>query len=214
MKIIHHIILITIKMMIKRRTHGLKRLAVTAVFIFFICLSLQTEVRAEPGSPARFQTLIESIASEYGLEASLIHSIIRTESNYNPYAVSPKGAVGLMQLMPETAERYGVKNLYDPRQNIIGGVKYLKELMRLYDRKIDYVLAAYNAGHNAVKKYGGIPPFPETRRFIQKVKTTYPKTARKKRTKIYKYYDDSGRVVFTNSQVLYSENKKSRENDR
>lgn len=200
--------------MIKRRTHGLKRLVVTAVFIFFACLSLQTESRAEPGSPARFQTLIESIAAEYGLEASLIHSIIRTESNYDPYAVSPKGAVGLMQLMPDTAERYGVKNLFDPRQNIIGGVKYLKELMRLYDRKIDYVLAAYNAGHNAVKKYGGIPPFPETRRFIQKVKTTYPRTTLKKKSKIYKYYDDSGRVVFTNSHVLYSENKKSRENDK
>ncbi len=178
---------------------------------FFGCLALlflQIEARGDSGSPQRFDSLIESMADEYGLEVSLIHSIIRTESNYDPNAVSSKGAVGLMQLMPETAQRYGVRNLYDPKQNIEGGVKYLKELMNLFDGKTDYVLAAYNAGINAIKKYGGVPPFPETRRFIKKVKATYPNSTMRNRKKIYKYYDDEGRVVFTNSRVLYMKNKK------
>ncbi|MGD2246322.1 MAG: lytic transglycosylase domain-containing protein [Candidatus Aminicenantes bacterium] len=179
--------------------------------VFFVCLalpSLQIEARVESGFPQRFDSLIESVADEYGLEVSLIHSIIRTESNYDPNAVSTKGAVGLMQLMPETAQRYGVRDLYDPKQNIEGGVKYLKELMNLFNGKTDYVLAAYNAGINAIKKYGGVPPFPETRRFIEKVKATYPNSTIRNRKKIYKYYDDEGRVVFTNSRVLYAQNKK------
>ena len=186
----------------------LRTIGTAAVFVCLVFLSLRIEVQAEPGSPQRFDALIESVAEEYGLEAALIHSIIRTESNYDPHAVSSKGAVGLMQLMPETAKRYGVRNLYDPRQNIEGGVKYLKDLMNLFEGKTDHVLAAYNAGHNAIKKYGGIPPFPETRRFIEKVKTTYKNSTIRNRKKIYKYYDDKGRVIFTNSRVLYSQNKR------
>ena len=186
----------------------LRTIGTTAVFVSLVFLSVRIEVQAEPGSQQRFDALIESVAEEYGLEAALIHSIIRTESNYDPHAVSAKGAVGLMQLMPETAKRYGVRNLYDPRQNIEGGVKYLKDLMNLFEGKTDHVLAAYNAGHNAIKKYGGIPPFPETRRFIEKVKTTYQNSTIRNRKKIYKYYDDKGRVIFTNSRVLYSQNKR------
>jgi hypothetical protein len=119
-----------------------------------------------------------------------------------------------MQLMPETAKRYGVRDIYNPRENIEGGVKYLKYLMDLYNSKTDYVLAAYNAGHNAIKKYGGIPPFPETRRFIEKVKATYPNSTIRDRKKIYKYYDDSGRVVFTNSRILYSLNKSKNQKNK
>lgn len=185
-----------------------KFFGVTAVFVLMASLFMETPVQAESTYPGKFDALIESIAKDYGLESSLIHSIIRTESNYDPNAVSSKGAIGLMQLMPETAEKYGVKDLYDPRQNILGGVKYLRDLISSFGRSTDYVLAAYNAGHNAIKKYGGIPPFPETRRFIQKVKTTYPHSTIRSRTKIYKYYDDSGRVVFTNSRLLYSQNRK------
>ena len=121
-------VLIIKKMMKKIVPLRLKTIGTTAFFVCLAFLSLQIEARAEPGSPQRFDSLIESVAEEYGLEASLIHSIIRTESNYDPNAVSSKGAVGLMQLMPETAKRYGVRNLYDPRQNIEGGVKYLKDL--------------------------------------------------------------------------------------
>ncbi len=186
----------------------LKIFRVTALVVLMAFFFLKTPVQAASGYSGRFDSLIESIAKDYGLEPSLIHSIIRTESDYDPNAVSSKGAVGLMQLMPETAEKYGVEDLYDPRQNILGGVKYLRDLINSFDRKTDYVLAAYNAGHNAIKKYGGIPPFPETRRFIQKVKATYPHSTIRSRSRIYKYYDDSGRVVFTNSRLLYSQNKK------
>jgi soluble lytic murein transglycosylase-like protein len=207
--------LIIKKMMKKPEALRLKIFGATALFVLVVFLSLETPVQAESGYPGRFDALIDSIAKDYGLESSLIHSIIRTESDYDPNAVSSKGAVGLMQLMPETAEKYGVRDLYDPRQNILGGVKYLRDLINSFDRKTDYVLAAYNAGHNAIKKYGGIPPFPETRRFIQKVKTTYPHSTIRNRTKIFKYYDDSGKVVFTNSRLLYSQNKnKNRENEK
>ncbi len=207
--------LIIKKMMKKPEALRLKIFGATTLFVLVVFLSLETPVQAESGYPGRFDALIDSIAKDYGLESSLIHSIIRTESDYDPNAVSSKGAVGLMQLMPETAEKYGVRDLYDPRQNILGGVKYLIDLISSFDRKTDYVLAAYNAGHNAIKKYGGIPPFPETRRFIQKVKTTYPHSTIRNRTKIFKYYDDSGKVVFTNSRVLYSQNKKkNRENEK
>lgn len=200
--------LITKKMMKKPEALRLKIFGVTVFFLLVASLFMETPVQANSGYPDRFDVLIESIARDYGLESSLIHSIIRTESNYDPNAVSSKGAVGLMQLMPETAEKYGVRDLYNPRQNIVGGVKYLRDLINSFDRKTDYVLAAYNAGHNAIKKYGGVPPFPETKRFIQKVKATYPHSTIRNRTKIYKYYDDSGRVVFTNSSLLYSQNKK------
>lgn len=184
-----------------------KLFSFTVLMGCLVFLSLCPDVLAETQPPTKYDSIIRSIATNYGLEPALIHSIIRTESNYNPDAVSSKGAVGLMQLMPETAERYGVRDLYDPRENIEAGVRHLKYLMDLYDRKTDYVLAAYNAGHNAIKKYGGIPPFPETRRFIEKVKATYPNPTIRDRKKIYKYYDDSGRVVLTNSRILYSLNK-------
>lgn len=192
-----------------------KIFGILAFLVVAALLLLETPVQAESGDPGRFNALIESVAKDYGLESSLIHSIIRTESNYDPHAVSSRGAVGLMQLMPETAEKYGVRDLYDPRQNIVGGVKYLRDLINSFGRKTDYVLAAYNAGHNAVIKYGGIPPFPETKRFIQKVRTTYPHSTIRNRTRIYKYYDHSGRVVFTNSRLLYSQNKKEdRKNEK
>jgi hypothetical protein len=200
-------------MMTKSAMLRFKLFSFTALLVFFVLLSLCPDVQAKPQPPTKYDSIIRSIAANYGLEPTLIHSIIRTESNYDPDAVSPKGAKGLMQLMPETAERYGVRDIYNPRENIEGGVKYLKYLMDLYNKKTDYVLAAYNAGHNAIKKYGGIPPFPETRRFIEKVKATYPNSTIRDRKKIYKYYDDSGRVVFTNSRILYSLNKtKSQKN--
>jgi hypothetical protein len=186
----------------------------TAFLVWFAFSFLCSDVQAETQPPTKYDSIIRSIAANYGLEPTLIHSIIRTESNYDPDAVSPKGAMGLMQLMPETAKRYGVRDIYNPRENIEGGVKYLKYLMDLYNGKTDYVLAAYNAGHNAIKKYGGIPPFPETRRFIEKVKATYSNSTIRDRKKIYKYYDDSGRVVFTNSRILYSLNKSKNQKNK
>ncbi|MFC2168701.1 lytic transglycosylase domain-containing protein [Acidobacteriota bacterium] len=119
----------------------------------------------------RYDQIIRKMAQKYNVDPELIHSIIRAESNYDSRAVSPKGAVGLMQLMPDTAKEYGVIDRYDPEDNIEGGVKLLKDLIRTYDQKDDLVLAAYNAGSEAVKKHKGVPPFPETVQYIQRVKS-------------------------------------------
>lgn len=113
--------------------------------------------------------LIERIATEHGVEVSLVHSVIRAESNYNPRAVSPKGAQGMMQLIPATARRFGVSNVFDPEQNILGGVKYLRFLLDYYSGDYPKVIAAYNAGEAAVDKFHGIPPYAETQEYVLRV---------------------------------------------
>lgn len=125
-------------------------------------------------------SLVDSIAAEQGVEESLVHSVIRAESNYNPYAVSAKGALGIMQLIPATARRFGVSDLFDPRENIRGGVKYLKFLLDYYQGDYPKAIAAYNAGEAAVDKYQGIPPYPETRNYVYQVARNL-KDARQKR---------------------------------
>jgi soluble lytic murein transglycosylase-like protein len=107
--------------------------------------------------------------------------------------------------MPDTAVQYGVKNVFDPRDNIEGGVKYLKDLIRLFSGRTDLVLAAYNAGQHAVKKYNGIPPYPETKNYIKKIMRDfgYNKEYIKRKTVIYKYYDERGKLVLTNNRALY-----------
>ncbi len=105
-----------------------------------------------------YDPVVRKVAQKHGVEPNLIHAIIRAESNYDSFAVSEKGAMGLMQLMPATAKAYGVNNFCDPEENIEGGTKYLKDLIKLYGGKTNFVLAAYNAGQEAVKKYKGIPP--------------------------------------------------------
>jgi len=185
----------------------LKIFASFSFLLFIVLFPLKTDAQVEPQQNKKYDKIIKTIATKYYLEASLIHSIIRTESNYDPHCVSSKGALGLMQLMPDTARIYGVRNPFNPRDNIEGGVRYLRDLIELYNRKTKYVLAAYNAGQTAVKKYGGIPPYPETRNYIEKVMVSYPKLFIKTRTKVYKYQDSSGRVVFTNCHYLYSLNK-------
>jgi soluble lytic murein transglycosylase-like protein len=185
------------------------------LLFLIILLPLQTAAQGEPPQNKKFDDIIKEVAKKYDLEASLIHSIIRTESDYDPHCVSTKGALGLMQLMPETARAYGVGNPFKPRDNIEGGVRYLKDLINLYDRRTRFVLAAYNAGQTAVKKYGGIPPYPETRRYIEKVMTSYPESLIKEtKTKVYVYQDSSGRVVFTNSHYLYSSNKEKNKSNK
>lgn len=112
---------------------------------------------------------VERIAEENQLSASLVHSVIQVESNYDANAVSPKGALGLMQLIPSTARRFGVLNVFDPADNIQGGARYLKHLLGLYKGDQALALAAYNAGEGAVSRYGGVPPFPETQGYVAKV---------------------------------------------
>jgi soluble lytic murein transglycosylase-like protein len=109
---------------------------------------------------------IERIARVHRLDPKLIHSIIKVESNYNPLAVSPKGALGLMQLVPGTARRFGVGNIFNPLQNIEGGAKYLRYLLDLHDENYALALASYNAGEGAVAQYGGIPPYRETQNYV------------------------------------------------
>jgi len=126
----------------------------------------------EPGIAAvttELVALVDRIALEHGVEESLVHSVIRAESNYNPYAVSPRGALGIMQLIPATAKRFGVNDTFDPLQNIEGGVKYLKFLLDYYRGDYTKAIAGYNAGEAAVDKYNGVPPYEETRHYVSRV---------------------------------------------
>jgi len=129
------------------------------------------ETEAEPAPlPTGINEAVERIASEHSLPPQLIHSVIKVESNYNPYAVSVKGAQGLMQLIPDTAHRFGVRDAFNPVENIQGGAKYLRYLLDLYDGNYPLALAAYNAGEAAVAKYGGIPPYAETQNYVTQVR--------------------------------------------
>jgi soluble lytic murein transglycosylase-like protein len=125
--------------------------------------------------PSGINELVESIAAQHDLSPQLIHAVIKTESNYNTHAISPKGALGLMQLIPSTARRFGVDHVFDPVENIQGGARYLKYLLELYDNDYPLALAAYNAGEAAVARYNGIPPFPETLNYVVQVKNNLQK---------------------------------------
>jgi soluble lytic murein transglycosylase-like protein len=125
--------------------------------------------KARLAPSATVNKLVDSIARQHDLEPSLVDSVIRVESNYNANAVSPAGAMGLMQLIPSTARRFGVGDTFHPQQNIEGGVRYLKYLMELYHGDERLALAAYNAGEGAVAKYKGIPPYPETQNYVYQV---------------------------------------------
>jgi soluble lytic murein transglycosylase-like protein len=118
----------------------------------------------------RLSPLIDRAAAESRLRPALIHAVVRAESAYRHDAISSKGAVGLMQLMPATAERYGVSNSMDPAQNLRGGSEYLRDLLQMFDNDLQLALAAYNAGENAVIRYGNkIPPYAETQGYVRKV---------------------------------------------
>lgn len=117
--------------------------------------------------------LIRRHARHYGLSPQLVQAVVQVESGYNPKALSRKGAMGLMQLMPETAAELGVENPYDPNENIWGGTRYLKQQLNRFSGDLALALAAYNAGPGAVQRHGAIPPYPETQRYVEKVFTLY-----------------------------------------
>lgn len=119
---------------------------------------------------ARYDKVVEEVSRAYGLESALLHAVISVESSYNPKAVSKQGAAGLMQLMPGTAKRYGVADAFDPVQNLRGGANYLRDLLKLFDSDVSLALAAFNAGEDAVMKYGNrIPPYRETLQYVPRV---------------------------------------------
>jgi soluble lytic murein transglycosylase-like protein len=161
-----------------------------------------------PALSTHYDPIIRKIAARYaGIDPALVHSIIVVESAYDRFAVSDKGAQGLMQLMPETAKDYGVKNAFNAWENIEGGIKYLNDLLQTYPNRLDLVLAAYNAGRSAVAKYNGVPPYPETRDYVEKVtrvKTSLQPLAASaaRKTTITSYRDKDGKMRVTNVVIL------------
>jgi soluble lytic murein transglycosylase-like protein len=125
------------------------------------------------GRYSRYDEHIRQAATLYQIPEQLVRAVIKVESDYDPRAVSYAGARGLMQLMPETAERLGVKDINDPRENIFGGVRYLRLLANMFNGDLDFTVAAYNAGENAVIQHGGIPPYAQTRDYVVKVTKFY-----------------------------------------
>ena len=122
-----------------------------------------------PLADGPYGNLIRAAALKHGLDEKLITGVIAVESNFNPRAVSRKKAQGLMQLIPQTAARYSVANIFDPAQNIEAGTHYLKDLLEKYRGNLSLALAAYNAGPEMVERYGGIPPFPETQKYVRQI---------------------------------------------
>ena len=154
--------------------------------------------------------LIEEWAPKYDLDANFVEAIVSVESNYDRYAVSSKGCLGLMQLHPDTAKRFGVRDAFDPADNIRGGMRYLNFLMSLFEGNLEHVLAAYNAGEKAVVRYHGVPPYPETQQYIRKVTTLYhslnsaadpvPVKWQRGKFRLKRVILPNGRVLYTNTE--------------
>jgi soluble lytic murein transglycosylase-like protein len=157
-------------------------------------------------TPEELDQLVQKTAEKHRVDPRLVRAVIATESNWNATAVSRKGAQGLMQLIPETAQQLGVADAFDPAQNVDGGVRYLSMMLERYNGDVHMALAAYNAGPGAVDRSGGMPRFQETRNYVQKVTSAYlggtglqPRAmATAARIPIYRAVDADGRVVFRN----------------
>jgi soluble lytic murein transglycosylase-like protein len=180
--------------MVKTR-HGSWLLAFIVGLLLIFTMS---EAKEGTSLKMKYDPIIRKMAGLYAVDPALIHSIISTESDYNRFAVSSKGARGLMQLMPETAKDYGVADVFNAADNIKGGVRFLKDLQATFGNKMDLILAAYNAGQKTVEKYDGVPPYPETKNYVSRVKRLYSRESRTRKTQIYEYRDSNGRLRQTN----------------
>jgi soluble lytic murein transglycosylase-like protein len=140
-----------------------------------------------------YRVEVERLALRHGLNPGLVSALMAVESDFDPDAVSPKGAQGLMQLMPLITKYYRVYNPFDPQQNIEGGIRYLSDMLRLFDNKLPLALAAYNGGEGLVRKHGGVPPFLES--YVNKVLTLYEQARGRQ---IHRYSTPSGLILFSN----------------
>lgn len=166
-----------------------------------------TTAPASPVSPSLaagnpYQNLITAISASYGIDPAVVTAVCRAESAFNPRAVSRKGAVGLMQLMPETARQYGVTDRSDPLQNLTAGIRHLKYLYGKY-QSLPLILAAYNAGEEQVRKYRGVPPFAETRGYIARVMRLLglPYDSGRGRNRVFLYRQPNGRILLTDQPM-------------
>ncbi len=171
--------------------------------------------------PSDYVDIINSACDRHGVDPSLVNAIVKVESDFNPYALSRKGAMGLMQLMPMTAVEMNVKNSFDPTENIYGGVKYLRYLIDRYEGNLGLALAAYNSGETAVKRWGTIPPFKETQNYVRRILKIYNGGSSigqsnyvTRYTTIYMGYSDDGSLVVTDnpSSRQYKNLKRARKN--
>ena len=168
--------------------------------------------RALRNMTSAYDGLIEDAAKRYRLDAALVKSVIKVESDFNRFSISSKGARGLMQLMPETAKMMKVKNLFNPRQNIYGGSRYLRRMLDRFGGDLRLALAAYNAGPTSVSTYNGIPPYKETQRYVRKVFKVYNAISGqalspyrgaygRHKTVVYRYIGPDGHAILTDMPI-------------
>jgi soluble lytic murein transglycosylase-like protein len=153
-----------------RRRSGRRRATLRSLLFTTLTLGFPQHLNPALLVPWRaYNEIIDRAAERYDISPALIRSVMQTESAFNPIAVSSAGAMGLMQLMPELAEEFGVEDPFDPEQNIMAGARYLRQLLRMHDGNVRLAVASYNAGPGAVARYGAIPPFEETREYVKRV---------------------------------------------